>query len=56
VVPTDGGGEAQSPEDKPFMVRSSQARGAAHEAWGASPDEAAQASGNTLRFYDPTAD
>ena len=42
-----------SPEARDFMTASSKAWGAAHEAGGASPEEAAAAAANTKQFYAP---
>jgi uncharacterized protein YndB with AHSA1/START domain len=46
----------QSPEAREFMTRSSKAWGAAHEAAGATPAEAATAAENTSKFYAPDPD
>ncbi|WP_020574338.1 SRPBCC family protein [Actinopolymorpha alba] len=47
-----------TPEAREFMIQSSQAWGAAHEAAGADSAEAATAAANTAKFYapDPTSD
>jgi uncharacterized protein YndB with AHSA1/START domain len=52
----DHEGFESSPEGRGFMIASCEAWGAAHEASGASPDEAATAAAGTRSFYVPDVD
>lgn len=53
---SDPEGWSMSPEGRAFMTESSAAWRAAHEACGASPQEAAAAAENTRKFYVPDLD